>query len=153
MSQCLWTSLTRWLGSTLSLQEKNDDETKFGIVLGALSRSSIPKHHELAEHLIVNSHRFASCASLKIELREILGTRKYMSRDATELNAVAKGKSKDKGGKGSPTPANAKGKGKGQIPIKFADLNDAAQVKKAFELQETLRPYLLVGSTDRSAKL
>eukprot|EP00971_Amphidinium_carterae_P340871 6479398-Amphidinium_carterae.1 len=28
------------------------------------------------------------------------------------------------------------------------DLNDAVQVKKAFELQETVRPYLLVGSPE-----
>eukprot|EP00971_Amphidinium_carterae_P199288 3954950-Amphidinium_carterae.1 len=67
-----------------------DDETKLA------QRAGRTPHPELPPGCL-----------LQIELKEILAARKYLSRDATELNALAKGKGKDKGNKGSPLGVTA----------------------------------------------
>ena len=91
-----------------------DDETKFSIILSSLSRnSSNQKHADLAEHLILNSHRLETYSEMKREIREILGTKKYLHKDV-EVNAVGKGKGKSSKGK--------VGKGKaveGKVTVRF----------------------------------
>ena len=88
-----------------------DDDTKAGIVLSALSRSvADQRHQELAEHLVLNAHRVNTYDEIKTEIREILGTKKYLNMSRGDVGAIGKGKKG--GGKGGGT--------KGEITIKFA---------------------------------
>ena len=78
-----------------------DDDTKAGIVLSALARNvGNTKHMALVEHLILDSHRLDNYDAIKIEIREILGTRKFLHRAVTELNAMGRGKGGNDEGNG-----------------------------------------------------
>ena len=48
------------------------------------------KHMDLVEHLIMNSHRVCSYDEMKLELREILGTKKFLNFDGNGINAAAR---------------------------------------------------------------
>ena len=75
-----------------------DEDTKSGVILGALAKSSNWKHRDLANHLVLNSHRLDSYNKIFVEIREILG-KKYMNQESV-INAVSKTKGGGKGGKG-----------------------------------------------------
>ena len=93
-----------------------DEDTKSGVILGALAKSSNEKHRDLANHLVLNSYRLDSYNKMFVEIREILGTKKYMNQESV-INAVSKTKGGGKGGKGKK---GGKSDSKGQITIKFA---------------------------------
>ena len=86
------------------------------MILGALAKSSNEKHRDLANHLVLNSYRLDSYNKMFVEIREILGTKKYMNQESV-INAVSKTKGGGKGGKGKK---GGKSDSKGQITIKFA---------------------------------
>ena len=93
-----------------------DEDTKSGVILGALAKSSNEKHRDLANHLVLNSYCLDSYNKMFVEIREILGTKKYMNQESV-INAVPKEKGGGKGGKGKK---GGKSDCKGQITIKFA---------------------------------
>ena len=93
-----------------------DEDTKSGVILGALAKSSNEKHRDFANHLVLNSYRLDSYNKMFVEIREILGTKKYMNQESV-INAVSKTKGGGKGGKGKK---GGKSDSKGQITIKFA---------------------------------
>ena len=68
-----------------------DEDTKSGVILGALAKSSNEKHRDLANHLVLNSYRLDSYNKMFVEIREILGTKKYMNQESV-INAVSKTK-------------------------------------------------------------
>ena len=76
-----------------------DEDTKSGVILGALAKSSNEKHRDLANHLVLNSYRLDSYNKMFVEIREIFGTKKYMNQESV-INAVSKTKGEGKGGKG-----------------------------------------------------
>ena len=93
-----------------------DEDTKSGVILGALAKSSNEKHRDLANHFVLNSYRLDSYNKMFVEIREMLGTKKYMNQESV-INAVSKTKGGGKGGKGKK---GGKSDSKGQITIKFA---------------------------------
>ena len=76
-----------------------DEDTKSGVILGALAKSSNEKHRDLANHLVLNSYRLDPYNKMFVEIQEILGTKKYMNQESV-INAVSKTKGGGKGGKG-----------------------------------------------------
>ena len=70
----------------------------------------------LPNHLVLNSYRLDSYNKMFVEIREILGTKKYMNQESV-INAVSKTKGEGKGGKGKK---GGKSDSKSQIKIKFA---------------------------------
>ena len=76
-----------------------DEDTKSGVILGALAKSSNEKHRDLANHLVLNSYRLDSYNKMFVEIPEILGTKKYMNQESV-FDAVSKTKGGGKGGKG-----------------------------------------------------
>ena len=89
-----------------------DEDTKSGVILGALAKSSNETHRDLANHLVLNSYRLDSYNKMFLEIREILGTKKYMNQESV-INAKG-------GGKGGKGKKGGKSDSKGQITIKFA---------------------------------
>jgi len=89
----------------IATKKEIDDDTRSGVILRALS--SNPRHDDLARHIILNTHRLETYDLIKNEIREVLGTQKYLHRDNGSVQAVAKGK-----GKGKNTV-------EGQVTIKF----------------------------------
>ena len=85
------------------------EDTMSGVILGALAKSPTEKHRDLANHLVFNAYRLDSYDKMFVEIREILGTKKYMSQESA-INAVSEAKGK----KGK------QGESKGRITIKFA---------------------------------
>ena len=59
-----------------------DEDTKSGVILGALAKSSNEKHRDLANHHVLNSYRLDSYNKMFVEVREILGTKKYMNQES-----------------------------------------------------------------------
>ena len=84
-----------------------DSETKAGIITNSLSMSSEDRLSRLAEHLVLNSERLNTYDLIRRELQEVIGTRRFMGKDAQNIQAVGKG------GKGG------KGEAQGSITIKF----------------------------------
>ena len=107
-----------------------DDDTKAGVILRALGQSSVPRHAELAEHIIMNSQRLDTYDAIKKEVKEILGTKKYLSGKANvDISAVSKAKGgkgkgkekgKDKGSSSKGASQGGAGRGKGDtFKVKF----------------------------------
>ena len=68
-----------------------DEDTKSGVILAALAKSSNEKHRHIDNHLVLNSYRLDSYDKMFVEIREILGTKKYMNQESV-INAVSKTK-------------------------------------------------------------
>ena len=82
-----------------------DSETKAGIITNSLSMSSEDRLSRLAEHLVLNSERLNTYELIRRELQEVLGTRRFMGKDAQNIQAVGKG------GKGLPRPSSVRRQG------------------------------------------
>ncbi len=105
---------------TTLTKKKIDDETKAGVVLSAMTKSSSKKQNELAEHLILNSDRFETYNQIRDQVKEVLGVKKHFGPGSSQdVAAIAKGKGKG-GGKGNK---GKKGKSdavvSGELKIKF----------------------------------
>ena len=68
-----------------------DEDTTSGVTLGALAKSSNEKHRDFANHLVLNAYRLHSSNKVFVEIREILGTKKYMNQESV-TNAVFEAK-------------------------------------------------------------
>ena len=95
----------------IATKKEIDDDTRSGVILRALS--SNPKHDDIAKHIILNTHRLDTYELIKNEIREVLGTQKYLHQDHGAVHAVAKGKGKGKG------KGKNKGAVEGQFTVKF----------------------------------
>ena len=92
-----------------------DDETKAGVILRALANGDADQR-DLSKHLVLNCHRIETYEQIKQELREIVGTNRFLGRSAGGVHAIAKGSPKG-GGRGQA--GGRGGDGKLQLTIKF----------------------------------
>jgi len=129
MGQDIPTSLDQFDKLVIAYQKsapgkRVEDDTKIGVVLNALARSSLEAAQKLASHLVLEESKTATYLDMRQEIERILGLQKYLAGGdgAKAIQAIGdgtKGKGK-KGGKAKKGKFTGKDGGKLNLSLSFS---------------------------------